>query len=291
MHVNPQHQSPWDWRAGIQFICGGTGTGLLFFTALAGLQDSAWLLRGGIPALVFVATGLFFVWIKLGRRWRFHLVVLNPFTSWISREAFFSLPLMALGAIGVLFELPIVALIGSLFGLGFLYAQAQMLFGAKGIPAWREPLIVPLIVLTGLVEGAGLFLVITAVSSPSPLTWTPIVLLLLIAIRFGIWRAYHQKLSTPGAAPSKTTAVLNKINQPIMLFGHGLPLILLIIGFIVPAIAPVTGAVAGLAALLGGWYCKFMLVTRAAYAQGFALTRTPARTPGYSGPGVKPGWK
>ncbi|MCP4422809.1 MAG: polysulfide reductase NrfD, partial [Chloroflexi bacterium] len=98
MHVNPQHQSPWDWRAGIQFICGGTGTGLLFFTAVAALQDSAWLLRGGILALIFVATGLFFVWIKLGRRWRFHLVVLNPFTSWISREAFFSGPLMALGA-------------------------------------------------------------------------------------------------------------------------------------------------------------------------------------------------
>ncbi len=290
MHVNPQHQSPWDWRAGIQFICGGTGTGLLFFTALAGLQDSAWLLRGGIPALVFVATGLFFVWIKLGRRWRFHLVVLNPFTSWISREAFFSLPLMALGAIGVLFEMPIVALIGSLFGLGFLFAQAQMLFGAKGIPAWREPLIVPLILATGLAEGAGLFLAITAVFSPF-LTWMMIALSLLIAIRFGVWQAYYKKLSTPGAAPSRTVAVLDKINQPVILFGHGLPLLLLGIGIIASAIAPALGLLAGLGVLLGGWYAKFMIVTRAAYNQGFSLTRTPARTPGYSGEGVKPGWE
>ena len=42
--------------------------------------------------------------------------------------------------------------------LVFVYCQARILQAAKGIPAWREPLLVPLIVITGVTEGAGLFL-------------------------------------------------------------------------------------------------------------------------------------
>ena len=38
--------------------------------------------------------------------------------------------------------------------LAFIYCQARMLQAAKGIPAWREPLLVPLMVVTGLAEGA-----------------------------------------------------------------------------------------------------------------------------------------
>ncbi len=39
--------------------------------------------------------------------------------------------------------------------LVFVYCQGRMLQAARGIPAWREPLLVPLIVVTGLAEGAG----------------------------------------------------------------------------------------------------------------------------------------
>ena len=41
-----------------------------------------------------------------------------------------------------------------------------MLQAAKGIPAWREPLTVPLIVATGLAEGGGLWLLLAAASGP-----------------------------------------------------------------------------------------------------------------------------
>ena len=289
MRVEPWHQTPWDWRAGVQFTCGGTGTGLLLMAAIAGISDSVWLLRAGMPALIFVAIGLLFVWLKLGRRWRFLFVFLNPRTSWISREAFFSLPLMGLGILAVLFGLSSVALLAALFGLGFLYAQARMLQEARGIPAWREGLMVPLILVTGLVEGASLLLIATTIFG-DVIPWLPIILLLLVAIRFGVWRAYFQKLTTLGAAPLQTTKVLSKINQPIVLIGHGLPILLLVITLFVPNSVPILGTVAAFAALLGGWYMKFNLVARAAFNQGFAIERTPARTPGYSGLGVKPGW-
>jgi phenylacetyl-CoA:acceptor oxidoreductase subunit 2 len=39
-----------------------------------------------------------------------------------------------------------------------------------------------------------------------------------------------------------------------------------------------------------GGLLKFILVTRAAFNQGFALTHTPVRGSGIAGPPVKPGW-
>jgi DMSO reductase anchor subunit len=44
----------------------------------------------------------------------------------------------------------------ALLGVLFLYCQGRILQASKGIPAWREPKIVPLILATGFVEGAGL---------------------------------------------------------------------------------------------------------------------------------------
>jgi len=42
-----------------------------------------------------------------------------------------------------------------------------------------------------------------------------------------------------------------------------------------------------------GWFIciKIVLVTKAAYDQGFAVEHMPARGAGASGPGVKPGWR
>ncbi|HEX6386692.1 MAG TPA: phenylacetyl-CoA:acceptor oxidoreductase [Anaerolineae bacterium] len=308
MKVEPWHQTPWDWRAAIQFICGGTGTGLLFFTALAAWQEPARLARTGWLALAFVCVGLLFVWLKLGRRWRALFVILNPRTSWMSREALLSLPLLGLGLAAVWLRSPTIGLIAAVCGLCFLYAQAQMLKAARGIPAWREPLIVPLIFLTGLTEGASLLLASNLwLRSPGlPAVagyrlqpevaykagwWLPGALFLLLVIRLSVWVAYRRKLGAPGAAPVNTAVVLNAVNQAVLWPGHIIPLVVLLLAVILPAGTAILGLVAGLAALLAGWFLKFTIVARAAYNQGFALAHTPARTPGYGGPGTKPGWE
>lgn len=287
--VEPWHQTPWDWRAAIQFICGGAGVGLLLLIALVAMENDQWLRISGGLALLFLAVGLFSVWIKLGQRGRFLLVFRNLWTSWMSREALFSLPMMGLGLIGVVFSWPLVTLIGALCGLGYLYAQAQILKASRAIPAWREPLIVPLIILTGLGEGTAVYTLLLATLGTSEL-WLTTTLFLLLIIRLWLWLAYQRKLTTPGQAPVQTAVVLTAANRILTPVGHIAPLILLIIAFFVPAGGVVLGALAGLGALLGGWYLKFIIIARAAYNQGFSIERTPARTPGYSGTGVKLGW-
>ena len=287
--VKPWHQTPWDWRAAIQFICGGAGVGLLLLTALAALVNDEWLRTGGGVALVFLSIGLFSVWIKLGRRWRFLLVFRNPWTSWMSREALFSLPMMGLAFMGVLFAWPLVTLLAALFGVGYLYSQAQILKTSRAIPAWREPLIVPLFIVTGLVEGTAVYILLLAIFGVGELWVTAVFFLLLIA-RFGLWWAYQRQLTTPGQAPEQTVAELAAANRLVTPLGHIVPLVLLIVAFFMPSGGIILGTIAALGALLGGWYFKFIIIARAAYNQGFAIERTPARTPGYSGAGVKPGW-
>ena len=47
-------------------------------------------------------------------------------------------------------------------GLVFLFCQGMILEQAKGIPAWRNPRVIALIMATGLAEGCGLYLLLAA---------------------------------------------------------------------------------------------------------------------------------
>jgi phenylacetyl-CoA:acceptor oxidoreductase subunit 2 len=285
--VEPWHQTPWDWRAAIQFICGGTGSGLIAFTAFAAWLDPVWLWRTGLVGMGFICLGLLSVFIKLGRRWRAFFVVMNPFTSWLTREALLAPVLLGLEFFAIVLTSQMLAVLAGIVGLGFLYSQAQMLKEARGIPAWRNERMLWLIFATGLTEGASLMVVATAFFG-SPGGWLSGAFMVLLAIRYGAWNTYRRHLSAPGTAPLRTVEVLDSMNRTVVT-GHLLPLTLLL-ALLLPALGGPVALVAGLAGLFTGWYLKFMLVTRAAYNQGFALPRTPARTPGYSGPGVKPGW-
>jgi len=151
---NPWQQAHWDWRAAGNFICGGAGAGLVIFTVLSGLQGLAATLAI-VAGLGLVGLGLLCVWLEIGRPLRALNVFVNLRSSWMSREALVSVFLFALGlglAAGVKsWAAPVV-----IAAVAFIYCQARIVQAARGIPAWREPLTVPLLITTGLAEGAGL---------------------------------------------------------------------------------------------------------------------------------------
>ncbi len=53
---------------------------------------------------------------------------------------------------------------------------------------------------------------------------------------------------------------------------------------------PALLAAGGIGAAVTGWAFKYTLITRAAFTQGYAIARMPARGAGTSAPGIKPGW-
>jgi phenylacetyl-CoA:acceptor oxidoreductase subunit 2 len=272
---NPWQQTQWDWRAAGNFICGGAGGGLIVFAALCGAQGMALmlLLLGG---MALVGTGLLCVWLELGRPLRALHVFINPRTSWMTREAFVSTLLMP-AALAAAAGLPGFKWLAAALGLGYVYCQSRMLQAAKGIPAWREPALVPLLLLTGAAEGAGLGLL----AMPAYATGEPRALALacLLALaRAAAWLAYRRRLS--GHAAPRALAVLDDGRRWLRLAGFWLPIVALVAvasGWVGGTFAAALAAAGGAAIVGAGAWFKFTLITRAGFNQGFTLAHLPVR--------------
>ena len=290
--VLPRLQHSWDWRAAGNFIFGGAGSGLLIAAALYGLiAPPMW--SAVFLGLALVGAGLGCVWLEIGRPWRFLNVFRHPAQSWMSREAGIALAYFALGGLAWLTGALALLLLAAPFAFAFVYAQARILRAARGIPLWRQKQIVPLIVVTGLTEGAGLFAVVALIDQALAGVdigllhhgWLAGGLFALVVLRFALWQVYRRALGH-GGAPKAALAELDE--TPLALAGLGQAIILVLVSaaFLTPASLGVAGALA----LLTGWRFKFALVTRAAFNQGYEIARMPARGAGVSGPGIRPGW-
>lgn len=271
----PWQQQSWDWRAAGNFIGGGAGSGLIVFATLAGASGAA-LAALMLAGLALVGLGLFCVSLELGRPLRALNVLRNPLTSWMGREAWTSMLLFPAGLAAAL-GVPGLAWVAAALALVFVYCQARLLQAAKGIPAWREPLFIPLLVTTGLAEGGGLFFA----SAPWHRTgtlWLLMVFGALVLVRVLVWLAYRRRLT--GTLARGTDAALDRAGRALQLAGTLVPLAL--IAIVVAGIVAGPGthwvaALAGIAAAAAGAYTKFTLVTGAGFNQGFTLAHLPVR--------------
>ena len=244
-------QQNWDLRAALNFMLGGAGAGLLAACALLRQPDLPLMVGLGMTG-----AGLAAVWLEIGRKLRALHVLFNPRTSWMTRESYAALLLLASGS-GSIF-VPQVLPLAAVAALAFLYCQARILREAKGIPAWRAREVVPLVICTGLAEGLGLALMLTAEGH--------LALLLAAAViaRAIAWRRYRAVV---------TTAALAHADRALLQLGTIATLALAAASWLLPVLAPL----AGIAAVAAGWQLKLDLVTRAAFKQEFTLPRLPVR--------------
>jgi phenylacetyl-CoA:acceptor oxidoreductase subunit 2 len=209
----------------------------------------------------------------------------------MAREAWIAAIFFPSAALAGWLATPVMMIAAGTLGLGFLFSQAMILEEAKGIPAWRTPRIVPLIFITGLAEGAGLFLSVTALlpwlSQTAQMTAASAAA--LAALRAWAWRSYLGDLAK-GGAPTRSLAVIDALRPWFFVLGLAAPSVLIAVGFVAAAAQTPLFLLAGVGIFAAGAALKFVLVTRAAYNQGFALAHAPVRGSGVAGPSVKPGW-
>lgn len=284
--IKPLRQTNWDWRAAGNFIGGGSGCGLLIFSAIASEPGLAYRPLGS-AGLVLIAVGLFCVSLEIGRPLRSMNVFLHARTSWMTREALVAAPLFLCGALAVWTGGALWVWLTALLALLFLYCQARIVNAAKGIAAWRAQGTVPLFVVTGLTEGAGLLALALALSGAMPqANWLAAALAPLLVARALLWRAYRKELAAPGT-PTQTLAVLDAVELPLIKIGHWAVLVLLLLALAAPlTLSAWLAAAAGLLAAGGGWLLKYTLIVRASFNQGYALPRLPVR--GGAAPSSRP---
>lgn len=287
--ASPKQQHNWDWRAASNFIAGGAGGGLLLLTTIGGFATDI-VRTAMLLGMILIAGGLTCVWLEIGRPLRALNVYRHVATSWMTREAMVALALFLAGGLAVLTAQPLFVLLAGILGLTFLYSQARILAANKGIPAWRQPRSVPLMVATGLAEGAGFLACTLALSSVSASAAFLAGLMALIVIRGLLWKSYLGALTADGA-PEGSLKVLNGIDTRFLVFGHLVP------GFVIVAILaglPGRGGLmflAGIVVVASGWFLKYKLVRKAAFTQGLALPHLPVRGRDAGGGSAKPGWK
>lgn len=270
---NPWQQAHWDWRAAGNFIFGGAGGGLLVLSAFLS-PASRWAIV--LAGLASVGAGLFCVWLEIGRPLRALHVMFHPQRSWMTREAFVAALVFPCG-LAVLAGVDALSELLALLALAFLFCQGRILVAARGIPAWRQPMMGPLVMATGFAEGAGLLLAASPLLGPG-VGWLPLVLTVLLLARLVVWHLYRRQLGDACAPAARR--VLDQIGGVLQYAGTLLPLLLLAplaAHALPPGLSAAVGVLAGLVAAATGAWMKFSLVTRAAYNQGFALTRLPVR--------------
>jgi Fe-S-cluster-containing dehydrogenase component/DMSO reductase anchor subunit len=302
VYADPVHaltgrrQTFWDWKGATNFILGGMGSGLIVIAwvgLLLGQINMNFLPFVNAAGAAFMGLGLLTLLFKIGRPFRILNALRRPQSSWMSREIYLAaifFPAVALDFLPWLFSVSVLGpqaqgilhgIIG-LCGAGFLFAQARILFAAKGIPAWRAPLIPWMIIATGLFEGVGILAIAQAVF-PGAFA-DPAYLLsvgsFLAAINFILWQTYRIKAKDFGIGPLAQKE-FKSASLLLVLVGQLTPWVLLTGMQILPELnSQVTFAVIGLGTLFGGWLWKKTVLLNASYQQGFALPRVPQRGSG-----------
>jgi phenylacetyl-CoA:acceptor oxidoreductase subunit 1 len=284
-------QSFWDFRAAMNFALGGLGSGLAvtaFAAWLIGGLKAPLLLGLYLAAGVLIATGLTFVFFEIGRKARFLYALRRPRSSWMTREVYVVAALYPLLAADLLFPAPVLHAAVALASAAFLYSQARILHAAKGIPAWRVPLIPAMLVTSGLAEGAGLALAIVAFAAgdDAPLKMLAATGLALALANAALWISYRRSAKAEGIGVL-ARRVIARVTPALHLIGHALPALCFAASVAVPA--PGIAMAGGVAAMLGGALWKVTVITRAAYQQDLALPKLPQRGSGKrAAPGLLP---
>jgi phenylacetyl-CoA:acceptor oxidoreductase subunit 1 len=279
-----KRQTFWDMRAAMNFIMGGLGSGTVVMAYMLSLfitfEDRV-LININISAALIMAIGLFFVWLKIGRKLRAAFAILRPQTSWMSREIYAVGLLFASVAADYFQPSPYYHGMAALGAAAFLYCQGRILHSGKGIPSWRVPEMPLMLIATGLLEGTALLaMIFSNWSAQLPdESLIPPLAIILILINAYLWRRYIGKAKSAGIGPLDRRIFANA-SPKIHLIGHILPLILFS-ALLFIADAPVWIAqVAGFLAIMGGISWKAILITRACHMQGFALGKMPQRGSG-----------
>lgn len=282
-------QSSWDIRAAMNFICGGMSSALFVWAWLAHVLFDLphpvlrWL---DMLAAVLMATGLFFVFLKLGRKLRFWRVITRWQTSWMTRETWCVALIYASLFVSWAWPGQLWDALVAVGGAGFLWCQGRILHASRGIPAWRHDAVPALLTLTGLLEGAGwmtlvLVLLLTAgmplgeAASPTALFQACGATLALCGGAMAmLWPRYVREVS------EETAGRLESMSRWLGPAGHW-PAVLVGLWLMVDPAHPLALGAAllvSVAVVTTGALLKFQLVVRAAHFQGTRIPSGPGRT-------------
>lgn len=264
-------QKFWDWRAAMNWIFGGIGSGLLAFSMILIVADVIPMTMAKnliLCSLTSISIGLFFVFLKIGRKLRFWRAVLRPQTSWMTRELYVVAVLFPVTLYSAVNPHRFSLMLSGLLGLSFLYCQAMILFKARGIPAWRSREIPWMIFCSGLLEGLGFLQIILGLQGyPLNQSLTMLSAVILICVSLILWVRYSMKKDEP--FPPLAMSVI-RVTSPFLFTLGAMMIGALIYGLFTMDSVFGISILFGSLAIIYGMLWKYRVIVKAGYFNGLS---------------------
>lgn len=265
----PWRQTSWDWRAAGNFTFGGAGAGLAFCAAALGFATGERNIAAFLLAPLLIAAGIGLAWAELGKPKDFLRVFFHPQTSWKSREALIAPVLLIAALVAAALPFTLVLLLVLLLSAGFLYVQGRVL-GDIG-----DTRIVPLVLSTGVAEGAALLTVAATLTFSGSAGEALRLTILLAALRWPVWTIYRDGLAQQGA-PAQGAA-LRAFGESRVALVLWVPIAVLALAAVLPWFGWLLAVLGGLATAASGWWLKYLILTEAPSAKPFVAPPAPAK--------------
>jgi phenylacetyl-CoA:acceptor oxidoreductase subunit 2 len=276
--IRPRRQETWGWAAALNFILGGMGAGFYLLSLLllnlpvetAGRQQPSAVLTA---APILVLLGLAVLALEAGRPLRSRYLLSHLRNSWMSRETLAALLFVPCALLDAFFPILLLRLIAAAAAIAFILSQSFLVYRARGIEGWNNPLLPLLFVASGFATGSGPLLLAAAWEGTVPARHAGWTALICLVLDLAVWLLYLRHCRNGGA--SRSVQALCRPRSLLLTVGvaHLLPMALLLPLIILPgklAAWPVL-AVAGWAVIIGGAGLKGAILLKAGYLREIVL--------------------
>jgi anaerobic dimethyl sulfoxide reductase subunit C (anchor subunit) len=260
--IPARRQALWGRLAVANFALGGLGAGFYAIAAagaLLGAPQALGLASWLGPALVLA--GFAAVAAEAGRPLRGPRVLTRVATSWMSRELWIGGAFVALALLGM--AVPAARLPAALAALGLAAAQGFILREARGVAAWCVGAMPALFAISAVVSGAGLALLVGAVTGRGPAPALLGACLFLLVVATLAWLSYLTWSEEPAFREAVEALRAGPLAVELVAVGYVLPFALLALALALPAAGRPAAAVAAVLIVAGQVRAKAALVLQA----------------------------
>lgn len=238
--ISQKKQTHWQWMAALNFFLGSMGAGLYimlyFFSGYITWEEgiiTAHFLK--FISAVLIAAGLLSVATEAGQPMRGLYLFANIRHSWISREVVFAGIFILLSFSQLLINSLTLSFFAVFAALFFVLSQSMILYSSSAVPAWNRPAIPLFFISSAMLNGFGLFLLLSIVNSHFVNSLYPLKIPVLIYGIICIVATQTIWLWTAYVNQDKETrqTILTLRSNPTLIRGVGLSGFLPLIGFAV----------------------------------------------------------
>ncbi len=287
---NAQHKIPWHWPVPAYLVTKGIGSGIFALLAIFfGLNivdfNPLLALAGNFASLLFIGLTTLLLVLDLEKPATFLRIVFRPqLKSWLARGAFILIGFSAVAglwfaiegatyldllppAVAVATRLPLLAIgfalaVGSAVYTAFLFGQAE------GRDLWQSTLLPAHLVIQALMVGSGALLALGLVAGMSPVMTTAVTWIFGVSLLVDLFVTLLGEFGMPHASEIAARAAhdishgkyKNHFWGGAIGLGHILPLALVAVAAVSPALAPALLIIAALCAIAGLYLFEYAFV-------------------------------